>query len=53
MEIVAVLAVAAVVYGLCWLHIRTMPEPMYDLPQWWYLLWLVWLPRLTGQLRYR
>lgn len=53
MEIVenlsALLAVAVVVYGLCWLHIRAMPEPAYDLPRWWYLLWLVWLPRLRGR----
>lgn len=53
MGILALLAVAVTVYGLCLLRVRTMPEPAYDLPRWWYLLWLVWLPRLTGQLRYR
>jgi len=49
----ALLAVAAVVFGLCWLRIRCMPEPVYDLPVWWYLLWIVWLPWLTRQLRRR
>ena len=53
MGILALAAVAATVYGLCLLHIRTMPEPAYDLPRWWYLLWLVWLPNLAGHGRRR
>jgi len=49
----AALAVVATVAGLCWLRIRCMPEPVYDLPRWWYMAWIVWLPRLTGQSRHR
>jgi hypothetical protein len=53
MGILALLAVAAVVFGCCWVHVRLMPEPVYDWPLWWYLLWIVWVPRLTRQLRHR
>lgn len=45
--------VMATVLVLCRLHIRTMPEPVYDLPRWYYSLRIVWLPKLTGQIRRR
>lgn len=44
-------AAAAMVYGCCWVHVRLMPEPVYDWPRWWYLLWIVWVPRAVGRPR--
>ena len=49
MALISCGAVAVVVFGCCWLRIRLMPEPVYDWPRWWYLLWIVWLPRLAGR----